>query len=244
MQGRSPTLFDRSEDIDNIVFQADRKIRHRKKDDASDCYFEAYERLQAAIEIVRERLASEFGRLGREPVRKSHFPPSVSPDPRVIQPDLPRLEGPFRRLWGSERRLGKKAKARFKDPDDKLNWSNWRPRYRAKGPPGALVRHGYADQLLKKNAIKAGKLRKGAVIQVWEKRSDFRKVKTSAQREMQLEELGHTFVFLRYGEGGLIGADGGIWTGSRPRPTPFKYAKFEVMFGANVFEEGIFPPSA
>jgi len=85
-------------------------------------------------------------------------------------------------------------------------WRTLPRKYRGRGGSGAIA---YADMgtLIDWFGIWSGELRPGAIMQVWKRKSDFKKV-VQGQREKGFDPFGHSFIFLGYerdGEGNIIG---------------------------------------
>jgi hypothetical protein len=123
----------------------------------------------------------------------------------------------FARIWGT-----------FMTPLD--TWMRDVPlEYRGKGAPGAVVSIG-RGKLIDSVGIWHGKLKPGALIQVWELLDDYYGV-----REGKIPGLGHSFIFLKYVKSGsaIVGmrvADQGWLNG-----LTVKQSRFGYWVGANIY---------
>lgn len=84
------------------------------------------------------------------------------------------------------------ATATSRDP----KWRSLPREYRGKGSAGALAMSNFGE-LVDKKGIWGGKLRPGAIVQVWRLEEDYRKVRRGA-KVSNLDPYGHSFVFLNY----------------------------------------------
>ena len=75
-------------------------------------------------------------------------------------------------------------------------WRTLPRKYRGKGNAGALTMANFGD-LVDKKGIWRGKLRPGALVQVWRLAEDFKKVRRGA-KVSNFDPYGHSFVFLNY----------------------------------------------
>ena len=75
-------------------------------------------------------------------------------------------------------------------------WQNLPRQYRAKGSAGAIAIAGLGE-LVNTRGIWNGKLRPGALVQVWRLRKDYEKVRNGAEI-LDFDPYGHSFVFLGY----------------------------------------------
>jgi hypothetical protein len=136
--------------------------------------------------------------------------------------ELTEPPGPFARLWGSL--MGNNM-------EDRLEWLALPEEYRGKGAAGAMVWDGRGE-LVESGDIWAGKLKPGAVIQVWRDGRDPDRVKEGRVPE----SIGHSFIFLKYtkvGSGitGMKVADQGFFrVGQTVRRGDWGY-----WVGANIF---------
>ena len=94
-------------------------------------------------------------------------------------PDLKAFKK-FDRLWGSK-------------IDPKTSWKKIDEKFRGKGAAGAMASLGMGDLVTKKEILE-GKLKPGAVLQTWKKKSDYTNVKNGDKPE----SIGHSFIFLKY----------------------------------------------
>ncbi len=75
-------------------------------------------------------------------------------------------------------------------------WRDLPREYRAKGNAGAIAIAGLGD-LVDTEGIWSGKLRPGALVQVWRLREDYEKVRHGAA-VLDFDPYGHSFVFIGY----------------------------------------------
>ncbi len=78
----------------------------------------------------------------------------------------------------------------------KPEWQNLPRQYRAKGSAGAIAIAGLGE-LVDTEGIWNGKLRPGALVQVWRLRKDYKKVRNGVEI-LDFDPYGHSFVFLDY----------------------------------------------
>lgn len=111
---------------------------------------------------------------------------------------LPPLDAfqPFDRLWAS--------KTRTRDADPVASWRKLPAELRGKGAAGAMASIGMGA-LVDAAGIWAGKLRPGAVLQLWRRAGDFERVREGA--DPSGIDIGHSVLFLEYVEsaGGIVG---------------------------------------
>ncbi|MFS4446484.1 hypothetical protein [Maribacter sp. 2307UL18-2] len=75
-------------------------------------------------------------------------------------------------------------------------WKTLPRKYRARGGPGAIANAGMGT-LVDWFGIWSGELRPGAVMQVWKRKNDYKKV-VRGIREKDFDPFGHSFIFLGY----------------------------------------------
>ncbi|HEA20166.1 hypothetical protein LCGC14_1216060 [marine sediment metagenome] len=75
-------------------------------------------------------------------------------------------------------------------------WRNLPRRYRAKGNAGALAIGGLGE-IIDTEGIWNGRLRPGALVQVWRLKEDYEKVRRGVE-VLDFDPYGHSFIFLRY----------------------------------------------
>lgn len=97
---------------------------------------------------------------------------------------FPKFEKTFKRIWESA--VGS---------DD--GWMKLPDNIRGAGPAGALSHAGWGD-LVSQTDIWAGKLKPGALIQIWNTDAVAKKVKEGKTLSGYPEEYGHAFIFLSY----------------------------------------------
>jgi hypothetical protein len=98
--------------------------------------------------------------------------------------------------------------------DENEGWRSLPEAYRGKGNAGAIAYAGMGD-LVDKSGIWSGKLRPGALVQVWRFKEDYEKVARGTNVK-KLDPYGHSFIFIGYVRNekneitGLIIADQGF----------------------------------
>ena len=133
-------------------------------------------------------------------------------------PSLSAFEA-FDRLWASK-------------TNPTTTWLQLDKRYRGKGAAGAMAFQGMGD-LIDQQGIWSGKLKPGAIVQTWRKRSDFDRVFAGKSPE----DIGHSFIFLEYVldakkvvTGMKIGDQGTPWDA----PKILEQATFDYWVAANI----------
>ncbi|KPM32110.1 Hypothetical protein I595_1759 [Croceitalea dokdonensis DOKDO 023] len=112
-------------------------------------------------------------------------------------------------------------------------WRTLPKKYRGRGGAGAVA-HAGMGTLVDWFGIWSGKLRPGAIMQVWKRKSDYNKV-IRGKRGNNFDPFGHSFIFLGYERdtaGKIIGlniADQGYQSYRPLRPRDY-----EVWWGANL----------
>lgn len=79
-------------------------------------------------------------------------------------------------------------------------WRNLPRKYRAKGNAGALAIAGLGE-IVDTEAIWTGRLRPGALVQVWRLKEDYEKVRKGV-KILDFDPYGHSFIFLEYERNG------------------------------------------
>lgn len=121
------------------------------------------------------------------------------------------------------------ATATKADPE----WRDLPREYRAKGNAGAVALAGLG-QLIDTEGIWSGKLRPGALVQVWRLREDYEKVRHGAE-VLDFDPYGHSFVFLGY-ELDAKGAIKGLKIADQGYQSyrPLVPQDYEVWWGVNL----------
>ena len=112
-------------------------------------------------------------------------------------------------------------------------WRDLPRKYRAKGNAGAIAMAGLGV-LVDTEGIWNGKLRPGALVQVWRLREDYKKVKRGAE-VLDFDPYGHSFVFLGY-ERDRWGAIKGLRIADQGYQSyrPLVPRDYEVWWGVNL----------